>query len=105
MHERCLTTRWIASFPARLVRTPSLSTVSVTDVITVQEGMLGETIKDPAAYWSHRLFYLESDCDVPRLISAWKTLALRTEALRLVFAPAASYSAAVDGLQKDDYTP
>ena len=76
-----------------------------TDVIIVQEGMLGETIKDPAAYWSHRLFYLENGCDIQRLINAWKTLALRTEALRLAFAPAAAYSAAVDGLQKDDYTP
>ncbi|KAL1693266.1 hypothetical protein GGG16DRAFT_123376 [Schizophyllum commune] len=103
-------TAWCDEFdrkwrPAVARAMPGQQVERVIPCTPLQEGMLGETIKDPAAYWSHRLFYLESDCDVPRLISAWKTLALRTEALRLVFAPAASYTAAVDGLQKDDYTP
>ncbi|KAL1744044.1 putative peptide synthetase [Schizophyllum fasciatum] len=62
----------------------------------LQEGMLGETIKDPAAYWSHRLFYLGDNCNVDKLIDAWKSLASKTEALRLAFAPAATYGAAVD---------
>uniref|UniRef100_D8PSX8 Carrier domain-containing protein n=1 Tax=Schizophyllum commune (strain H4-8 / FGSC 9210) TaxID=578458 RepID=D8PSX8_SCHCM len=103
-------TAWCDEFdkkwrPAVVRAMPDQHVDRVTPCTPLQEGMLGETIKDPAAYWSHRLFHLENDCDVPRLISAWKTLALRTEALRLVFAPAASYSAAVDDLQKDDYTP
>ncbi|KAL1728701.1 putative peptide synthetase [Schizophyllum commune] len=91
--------------PAVARAMPDQQVERVIPCTPLQEGMLGETIKDPAAYWSHRLFYLENGCDIQRLINAWKTLALRTEALRLAFAPAAAYSAAVDGLQKDDYTP
>ncbi|KAL1750201.1 hypothetical protein FB107DRAFT_252293, partial [Schizophyllum commune] len=43
--------------------------------------------------------------DIQRLINAWKTLAMRTEALQIAFTTAAAYSATVIGLRKDDCTP
>ncbi|KIY67738.1 putative peptide synthetase [Cylindrobasidium torrendii FP15055 ss-10] len=58
----------------------------------LQEGMLGETTKDPTAYWSHRLFALQDSVDVNALEAAWEKAASKIEALRTVFVPAAAYS-------------
>ncbi|KAI5895830.1 uncharacterized protein SCHCODRAFT_02728937 [Schizophyllum commune H4-8] len=85
--EQSMVNRWSASPPAHPVRTPLSATAPVINVVVVQEGMLGETIKDPATYWMHRLFHLENGCDIQTLISAWP------------------YIAAAIGLRKDDYTP
>ncbi|KAG7451863.1 putative peptide synthetase [Guyanagaster necrorhizus] len=60
----------------------------------LQEGMLGETIKHEAAYWSHRLFSFGRAVDLDKLLEAWVNVATCTEALRIVFLPAAAYSVA-----------
>lgn len=57
--------------------------------------MLGETVKYEAAYWSHRLFSFGRAVNLDKLLDAWTDVATRTEALRMVFLPAAAYS--VDG--------
>lgn len=57
--------------------------------------MLGETVKHEAAYWSHRLFSFGRAVNLDKLLDAWTDAATRTEALRMVFLPAAAYS--VDG--------
>ncbi|KAF9033277.1 acetyl-CoA synthetase-like protein [Hymenopellis radicata] len=57
----------------------------------LQEGMLGETVKNTSAYWSHRLFKLDCTLEVDRLIRSWELVATRTEVLRVVFLPAAAH--------------
>lgn len=56
-----------------------------------QEGMLSETIKDPATYWSHHVFKLADNVDISALFNAWNAVANRTQALRTSFVPAATY--------------
>ena len=56
-----------------------------------QEGMLGETIKNPATYWSHKVFKLSGEVDLQALFEAWKSVASTTQALRTSFLPAAAY--------------
>ncbi|KAK0434815.1 putative peptide synthetase [Armillaria borealis] len=69
--------------------------VRVLPCTPLQEGMLGETVKHEAAYWSHRLFSFGRAVNLDKLLDAWTDVATRTEALRMVFLPAAAYS--VDG--------
>ena len=66
--------------------------------------MLGETNKNPDSYWSHRLFELGAQCDIGKLVDAWTAVAARTEALRVVFAPSATFSAQVERAD-EDYIP
>nr|Q52US9.1 RecName: Full=Nonribosomal peptide synthase fso1; AltName: Full=Ferrichrome A biosynthesis cluster protein fso1; AltName: Full=Ferrichrome A synthetase [Omphalotus olearius]AAX49356.1 putative peptide synthetase [Omphalotus olearius] len=58
----------------------------------LQEGMLGESVKNPEAYWSHRLFPLNKNIDLGRLSNAWNTATEHYEILRVVFMPAAAYA-------------
>ncbi|KAK0501009.1 putative peptide synthetase [Armillaria luteobubalina] len=66
--------------------------VRVLPCTPLQEGMLGETVKHEAAYWSHRLFSFGRAVNLDKLLEAWTDVATRTEALRMVFLPAAAYS-------------
>lgn len=79
-------------FRVPLVRLLPFRLVLPPDVSIVQEGMLGETVRNPAAYWSHRLFPLRPTIDVGALHAAWENVAHRTEMLRAVFVPAAAYT-------------
>ncbi|KAK0185195.1 putative peptide synthetase [Armillaria mellea] len=67
--------------------------VRVLPCTPLQEGMLGETVKHETAYWSHRLFSFGRAVNLDTLLEAWTDVATRTEALRMVFLPAAAYSA------------
>ncbi len=69
----------------------NVTIVQSVDPCLVQEGMLGETVKNPSAYWSHRLFKLDCTLEVDRLIRSWELVAARTEVLRVVFLPAAAH--------------
>ena len=55
----------------------------------VQEALLVETMTEPGAYWSHRLFDLAGLglIDASRLQAAWTTAAARLDILRTVFVP------------------
>ncbi|RMZ77044.1 hypothetical protein DV738_g4602, partial [Chaetothyriales sp. CBS 135597] len=55
----------------------------------VQESLLVETMVEPGAYWSHRLFDLGhlGEVDARRLEAAWTTAASHLDILRTVFAP------------------
>ncbi|KAF9056962.1 hypothetical protein BDP27DRAFT_1372891 [Rhodocollybia butyracea] len=66
----------------------------------LQEGMLGESVKNPGAYWSHQLFPLNEDTDLERLHAAWNEVSHRDEILRVVFTAAGAY-ATVDATDFD----
>ncbi|KAG9258792.1 uncharacterized protein F5Z01DRAFT_614655 [Emericellopsis atlantica] len=54
-----------------------------------QEALIVETMVEPRAYWSHRLFDLShlDDVDIDRLHAAWTDAAKQFDILRTVFAP------------------
>ncbi|KAI6778380.1 peptide synthetase [Emericellopsis cladophorae] len=54
-----------------------------------QEALIVETMIEPRAYWSHRLFDLShlDDVDVDRLHVAWTDAAKQFDILRTIFAP------------------
>ncbi|KAI5846822.1 hypothetical protein BZA05DRAFT_405506, partial [Tricharina praecox] len=58
----------------------------------LQEGLLGETMKNPSAYWSNNFFTLSRKIDLDRLHRAWCQVAEQTEALRAAFIPTAELS-------------
>jgi ferricrocin synthase len=64
--------------------------------------MLSERLQDPKAYWAHHRLPLEADVDVARVLEAWETVAVGTEALRAGFVPAAQV---VDGYAEDAQHP
>ncbi|KIK54505.1 hypothetical protein GYMLUDRAFT_249438 [Collybiopsis luxurians FD-317 M1] len=49
----------------------------------LQEGMLGESVKNPGAYWSHRLLRLHKHVDLECLRNAWDQIIQQHEALRI----------------------
>ncbi|RMD44645.1 hypothetical protein DV735_g582, partial [Chaetothyriales sp. CBS 134920] len=55
----------------------------------VQESLVVETVVEPGAYWSHRLFDLShlGEVDAGRLEAAWTAAASHLDILRTVFAP------------------
>ncbi|EOQ99429.1 Nonribosomal peptide synthetase 2 [Wallemia ichthyophaga EXF-994] len=88
------TPKWMQTFNESLIGSVRKDIADVDFVLPctpTQEGMLGETIKNPAAYWSHQVFKLSSKVDVDALYGAWKTVAESTQALRTSFIPAATY--------------
>ncbi|CAK7233343.1 NRPS [Sporothrix bragantina] len=92
-------TTWVSTLRDTLTRNlhgtsrPS-STIYVLPATPVQEALLVETMVEPGAYWSHRLFDLSSlgDIDLGRLQAAWKAAAAHLDVLRTVFVPIAQLS-------------
>lgn len=70
---------------------------------TLQEGMLAETLADPAAYWSDHVLQLDSHIDLARLAEAWRRAAHNIEMLRTVFA-VVSQTAGLEEVQFDKNT-
>ncbi|CAK7215086.1 NRPS [Sporothrix curviconia] len=70
------------------------STTYVLPATPVQEALLVETMVEPGAYWSHRLFDLSSlgVVNTDRLQAAWAAAAARLDILRTVFVPLAQLS-------------
>ncbi|KIK69417.1 hypothetical protein GYMLUDRAFT_152778 [Collybiopsis luxurians FD-317 M1] len=87
---------WLEEFNARWLSTVqagfSEKIERILPCTPLQEGMLGESIKNPGAYWSHRLLRLHKHVDLECLRNAWDQIIQRHEALRVVFLPAAAYS-------------
>ncbi|KAF9077098.1 hypothetical protein BDP27DRAFT_1414219 [Rhodocollybia butyracea] len=95
---------WLQNFSSRwfpVVQHDFEDTVEqVLPCTPLQEGMLGESVKNPGAYWSHQLFPLNEDTDLERLHAAWNEVSHRDEILRVVFTAAGAY-ATVDATDFD----
>ncbi|KAL8767688.1 MAG: hypothetical protein Q9209_005868 [Squamulea sp. 1 TL-2023] len=61
----------------------------VLPAMPLQESLLSESLRDPSAYWSHKLFELDLNTDLERLERAWMKVAQSTDALRATFLPVA----------------
>ncbi|KIK50220.1 hypothetical protein GYMLUDRAFT_51337, partial [Collybiopsis luxurians FD-317 M1] len=87
---------WLEEFSARWLSTVqagfSEKIERILPCTPLQEGMLGESIKNLGAYWSHRLLRLHKHVDLECLRNAWDQIIQWHEALRVVFLPAAAYS-------------
>ncbi|KAL8788977.1 MAG: hypothetical protein Q9213_001386 [Squamulea squamosa] len=61
----------------------------VLPAMPLQESLLSESFQDPSAYWSHKLYELDTNIDLKRLQRAWVKVAQSTDALRATFLPVA----------------
>lgn len=70
------------------------NTAYILPATPVQEALLVETMIEPGAYWSHRLFDLASlgQVDANRLQAAWMAATARLDILRTVFVPLSQLS-------------
>ncbi|KAK2757742.1 Hydroxamate-type ferrichrome siderophore peptide synthetase [Colletotrichum kahawae] len=67
----------------------------------VQESLLVETMIEPGAYWSHRIFDLGhlGEADTARLKAAWTAAASHVDILRTAFCPLSHFSVHDDKLK------
>ncbi|KAM0546732.1 hypothetical protein ACHAPJ_010660 [Fusarium lateritium] len=92
--EKVPETSWVSSVQDKLTESlhgdlrPS-NTSYILPATPVQESLLVETMVEPGAYWSHRLFDLGhlGEVDTARLEAAWTAAASHLDILRTVFAP------------------
>ncbi|KAJ4248424.1 hypothetical protein NW762_012761 [Fusarium torreyae] len=90
---------WVSSVQDKLTESlhgdlrPS-NTSCILPATPVQESLLVETMVEPGAYWSHRLFDLGhlGEVDAGRLQAAWTAAASHLDILRTVFAPLSQFT-------------
>ena len=64
----------------------------ILPALPLQESLLSETFQDPSAYWSNKLFELDTEIDLKRLEKAWMNVAQSTDALRITFHHVADFT-------------
>jgi amino acid adenylation domain-containing protein len=90
---------WVASVKENLTKClhgelRPKNTSYILPATPFQESLLVETMIDPGAYWSHRIFDLGhlGQVDASRLKNAWTAAASRLDILRTVFSPLSEFS-------------
>lgn len=92
-------TSWVAALKRTLTENlqsevPSVYIEHILPATPLQESLLVETMREPRAYWAHRIFDLShlGEVDIERLKKAWNEAMARFDILRIVFVPLAKLS-------------